>query len=154
MKTFKFSKTSNVYAGWSGHSSYDNASFCDCHSWGPDKSLLFSEKYWYFSYFSMKTYVVGTHSKRLAKALLMSTHNICFHGEIRKISCWYPCLSETMLCYGSEFIAPDKLGYPNIYIFSYFPTKAFVVGIDQKHLYLKRNKNKISSFWLKAERRY
>ena len=34
----------------------------------------------------MKTYDVGTHKKRLGKALLMSTHNICFHGGIRKIS--------------------------------------------------------------------
>ena len=33
---------------------------------------------------STKTYLVGTHEKRLAKALLMSTHNICFHEEIRK----------------------------------------------------------------------
>ena len=32
----------------------------------------------------MKTYVVGTHQKHLHKVLLMSTHNICFHGEIRK----------------------------------------------------------------------
>ena len=39
-----------------------------------------------FSYFSVKTYVVGTHQKRLGEALLMSTHNICFHGEIRKVS--------------------------------------------------------------------
>ena len=26
----------------------------------------------------------------------MSTHNICFHGEIRKISCGYPLLSVAM----------------------------------------------------------
>ena len=31
-------------------------------------------------------HVVGTHQKCLSKALLMSTHNICFHGEIRKTS--------------------------------------------------------------------
>ena len=41
----------------------------------------------------MKTYVVGTHKKRLAEVLLMSTHNICFHGEIKKILCGYPLLS-------------------------------------------------------------
>ena len=34
----------------------------------------------------MKTYVVGTHKKRLIEALLMSIHNICFRVEIRKIS--------------------------------------------------------------------
>ena len=27
----------------------------------PDTTLFSTEKYWYFSYFSMKTYVVGTH---------------------------------------------------------------------------------------------
>ena len=58
-----------------------------------DKANFSIEKYWYFSYFSIKTYVVGTHQKRLAKALLMSTHSICFRGEIRKILCWYTFLS-------------------------------------------------------------
>ena len=38
----------------------------------------------YLLYFSIKTYIVGTHKKRLAEALLMSTHNICFYEEIRK----------------------------------------------------------------------
>ena len=33
-----------------------------------------------FAYFSIKTHVVG-----LAKAILMSTHNICFDGELTKI---------------------------------------------------------------------
>ena len=51
------------------------------------------DKRWYpynmvFFHFSMKTYVVGicTHLMRLIKALQMSTHNIGFGGEIRKIS--------------------------------------------------------------------
>ena len=35
--------------------------------------------------FSKKTYIVGTHSKHLGEALLMSTHNICIYGEIRNI---------------------------------------------------------------------
>ena len=41
-----------------------------------------------FSYFSMKTYTVDTHYKHLNEMLLISTctNNICFHGEIRKIS--------------------------------------------------------------------
>ena len=34
--------------------------------------------------FFMKTYVAGTHEKCLGEALLMSTHNIRFYGEIRK----------------------------------------------------------------------
>ena len=32
---------------------------------------------------------IGTHSKRLAEALLMSTHNICLRGEIRGIFSWH-----------------------------------------------------------------
>ena len=39
-----------------------------------------------FSYFFIRTYVVGTHKKRLVKVLLMSTHNICFHEELEKLS--------------------------------------------------------------------
>ena len=31
----------------------------------------------------------GTHQKRLGEALLMNTHNICFCGEIRKISAFF-----------------------------------------------------------------
>ena len=38
-----------------------------------------------FHYFSIKTYVVGTHKNRLAEAILMSTHNICFCGALSKI---------------------------------------------------------------------
>ena len=38
----------------------------------------------YFSYFSSNIYVVGTCYKGLGEALLMSTHNTHFHGEIRK----------------------------------------------------------------------
>ena len=47
-------------------------------------ALFFSTKQnIFFFYFSLKTYFVGTHQKCLIKALLMCTHNICFHGEIR-----------------------------------------------------------------------
>ena len=44
------------------------------------KALFSIQKYWYFSYFSRKTYIVG--------------HNICFCGEIRKIFTGYPPLSR------------------------------------------------------------
>ena len=48
------------------------------------KMLCSTKKYRHFSYFSMKTYVVGTHWKGLGKALPMSTHNIHFCGEIKQ----------------------------------------------------------------------
>ena len=38
-----------------------------------------------FRQFSLKTYVVDTHKNRLGEAILMSTHYICFYGEISKI---------------------------------------------------------------------
>ena len=49
----------------------------------PDKAFFFffTEKYFFF-YMKM---CFSTHLKYLAKSLLMSTTNICFHGEIRKI---------------------------------------------------------------------
>ena len=52
----------------------------------------------------------------------MSTHNICFRGEIRKILCGYPLLSVAMIC-----IATDKRRYPQN-IFYYFSMKTYVVG--------------------------
>ena len=39
---------------------------------------------------------MSTHKKCLAEALLMSTHNICFRGEIRKIFTGYPPLARPM----------------------------------------------------------
>ena len=44
--------------------------------WPPDKSV-----YWkiYFSYFSTKTYVVGTQKNRLNETVLLSTQNTCLN---------------------------------------------------------------------------
>ena len=50
----------------------------------PEKAFLSIKNSCYFSYFSMKTYIVGSYWKCLVEALPMSTHNICFHGKIRK----------------------------------------------------------------------
>ena len=38
-----------------------------------------------FSYFSKKKSAVVTHWNHLAKTMRMSSHNICFGGELRKI---------------------------------------------------------------------
>ena len=53
-----------------------------------------------FSYFYMKAYVVGTQWKHFSEALLMNTHNICFHGEIIKIFIRIPCLIRDMHAIG------------------------------------------------------
>ena len=39
---------------------------------------------------------MDTHLKRISEALLMSTHSICFYGEIGTVQCGCP-LSETLL---------------------------------------------------------
>ena len=47
-------------------------------------------EFWYFSYFSIKTFTVGnTH----LKYMLLYTHKVCFYAEIRKILFGYPFLS-------------------------------------------------------------
>ena len=38
-----------------------------------------------FAYFFIKTYVVCAHQKLIAKAFLMSTHNIEFHEDLTQI---------------------------------------------------------------------
>ena len=70
-----------------------------------------------FHYFSIKTYVVGTHWNCLAEAILMSTHNICFYGEIMKII--------LQLSPSTHHICSTGLGM----IFQNFSIKAYVVGI-------------------------
>ena len=44
----------------------------------------------------MSTHNICLNEYRLGEALLMSTHNICFRGEIKKILCGYPLLSVAM----------------------------------------------------------
>ena len=46
-----------------------------------------------------KIYVVGTHKKCLSEALLMSTHHICFHREIRKILNAFDCKERLIWSY-------------------------------------------------------
>ena len=79
----------------------------------------------------------------------MSTHNICFHGEIRKIFTGYPPLSRPMNCVlllsfqilvRSHFAQPKVLGLIRVYtvchLSSYFKTYEQVVKwtcSDSKH---------------------
>ena len=48
---------------------------------------------------AQKIYVVGTHWKRLGEALLISTHNLCFCGEIKHNIMWIPLLSVSYVEY-------------------------------------------------------
>ena len=52
-----------------------------------------------FSYYSAKTYVVGTQKNRLIEMVLWSTPNTCFNWWIRKIIAilrWFFCLTGPM----------------------------------------------------------
>ena len=66
-----------------------------CPKWVPT-TYAFKEK-------STKTYIVGTHYKCLAKIPKMSTHNICFHGEVRKISILLDWKKHLIKSYGWNF---------------------------------------------------
>ena len=55
--------------------------------------FFFTKIYWYFSYFSMKTYVVVLIGSASPMALLMSTHNICFCGKIKILQLYIDNLS-------------------------------------------------------------
>ena len=41
----------------------------------------------------------------------MTTHNICFHGEIRKILCGYPLLSVAMVKMSRPLLMFSQLYY-------------------------------------------
>ena len=55
--------------------------------------LFFSIKLQLFTYPSVKTCVLGAQNNRLIETVLLSTHNICFGLEIRKINLSYTLLS-------------------------------------------------------------
>ena len=76
----------------------------------------------YFSYFSSKTYVVGTQKNRLNETVLLSTQNICSNWWIRKYLKFYSqnfCLSKPMrhplsLC--QIHMVPYKYGIPALFM--------------------------------------
>ena len=54
-----------------------------------------------FAYFFIKTYIVGAHYNCIAKAILMSTHNICFYEDLTKII--FQLSSNTHIIFSSDF---------------------------------------------------
>ena len=56
----------------------------------------------------------------------MSTHNICFHGEIRKISVFFGWKKSTLS--GSIALDKERVSIKKYLYFSYFLTKTYVVG--------------------------
>ena len=58
---------------------------------------MFQLKMLIFSYPSVLTYVLGSQKNRLIETVLLSTHNIGFGLEIRKLFFWYTILTIVML---------------------------------------------------------
>ena len=54
-----------------------------------------------FAYFFIKTYVVGAQN-RLGEAMLMSTHNIGFYGDLTKLSLNYHQIRTLFLLLASS----------------------------------------------------
>ena len=50
-----------------------------------DKTKFLSVKLKIFSYLSILTYVLGAQKNRLIETVLLSTHNICFVSDLRKL---------------------------------------------------------------------
>ena len=63
---------------------------------GLDKKKISSVKMLIFSYLSVLTYVFGAQKNRLIETVLLSTHNICFGREIRKLNFCYTLLTKVL----------------------------------------------------------
>ena len=66
-----------------------------------------------FSYFSTKTYVVGTRKKRLKETILLSTQNVCLNLWIRKylhFNVLIFCLSKPVAHRVSALFKADLFG--------------------------------------------
>ena len=104
-----------------------------------DKMHFSIQKYWYFSYFSTKTYVVGTHLKCLVEVLLMSTHNHMFSWRNKKNICTHMlwvlirnAMARHFRCFCGEIrkiFLPDTHSFLHLYIYIYiYSSKTYVVG--------------------------
>ena len=90
-----------------------------------DKALFFNQKLiLYFSYFSIFNFheniCYGMHQKHLIKMLLMSTHNACFNGDMKKkkkkigillsgavMSYWSLCFEITLVMHLCQLVFYD-----------------------------------------------
>ena len=57
---------------------------------------IFSVNFLIFSYPSILTYVLGDQKNRLNEKVLLSTHNICFGREIRKLIFIYALFTKDL----------------------------------------------------------
>ena len=64
----------------------------------------------------------------------MSTHNIYFRGEIRKISCGYPLLSEAMIIITKTYLYNFDPLKPHFYIVKLRFTGVYIIFISAKNI--------------------
>ena len=87
-----------------------------------------------FSYPSALTYVLGAQKNRLIETVLLSTHNICFGWEIRKLNfrytqkSWvdYPLNIDTVSMGIAHYVFEDATGQ-NLNI-TFYTKKGFFIG--------------------------
>ena len=96
--------------------------------------LFFSVIFWQCSYFSTKTYVVGTHYKHIIVALLMSNHNIwvCARQNLQ----WDVWQAKT-----------DQSAHPR----SLMGVFADRMCLLQPPGYSKRNKREVLPYWVNLQ---
>ena len=61
-----------------------------------------------FSYPSVWTYVLGAQKNRLIETVLLSTHNICFGREIRKLNFSYALITRERSGSVVEWLTRDR----------------------------------------------
>ena len=71
-------------------------SFIQYNTSAPDMALFFYPKVLIYFLFLRKNICLVLIRSASVRHALMSTHNICLHGEIRKIFSWYLLLSGTV----------------------------------------------------------
>ena len=90
---------------WTWHLNLFSRTRVKINTVAPDKALFFfNPKVLIFSLFLYENLYCGFLNKCLIKALPMSTYNICFHGEIKKIFIRYAFLSGAMSSTGKPML--------------------------------------------------
>ena len=88
----------------------------------------------YFSYFSAKTYVVGTQKNHLNKTVLLSTQNACLNWWVRKyMQLSGPMLGELSIILLYIFWGLGKAREERCLYFSYFYIEIYCCGVHWKH---------------------
>ena len=84
------------------HTKSSKAAFWESEKWAYKAQTVndpLSVKLYIFSYPSVLTHVLGAQKNRLIETVLLSTHNICFGLETRKLIWVYTLLTKGLMLY-------------------------------------------------------